>query len=81
MRIGGRQIKFSILFKMLTVFLVMVAAFACWWCYWALPKFQADKMRDAEIRTKNAVELACGALNYVYGMEASGLLGRTEAQA
>jgi methyl-accepting chemotaxis protein len=81
MRIGRRQIRFSILFKMLLVFLVMVAAFACWYCYWALPKFQADKMRDAEIRTKNAVELAYGALNYVYGMEASGLLGRNEAQA
>jgi len=81
MRIGGRQIKISILFKMLLVFIAVIAAFACWWCYWALPKFQADKMRDAEIKTKNAVELACGALNYVYGMEASGLLGRNEAQA
>jgi methyl-accepting chemotaxis protein len=81
MRIGSRQIKISILFKMLMVFLVVIAAFACWWCYWALPKFQADKMRDAEIRTKNAVELAWGALNYVQQMEQSGLLPRDQAQA
>ena len=81
MRIGGRQIKFSILFKLLTVFLVMAAAFACWYCYWALPKFQADKMRDAEIRTKNAVELAWGALNYVQQMELSGLITTDQAQA
>jgi len=81
MRIGSRQIRISILFKMLMVFLVVIAAFACWWCYWALPKFQADKMRDAEIRTKNAVELAWGALNYVQQMEQSGLLPRDQAQA
>ncbi len=81
MRIGRRQIKFSILFKLLTVFLVMAAAFACWYCYWALPKFQADKMRDAEIRTKNAVELAWGALNYVQQMELSGLITTDQAQA
>jgi methyl-accepting chemotaxis protein len=81
MRIGGRQIKFSILFKVLLVFLVAVAVFACWYCYWALPKFQADKVRDAEIRTKNAVELACGALSYVHQMEESGLLTTDMAQA
>ncbi len=81
MRIGHRQIKISILFKMLVVFLAVIAAFACWWCYYALPKFQADKMRDAEIRTKNAVELAWGDLNYVYQMEQSGLLPTDQAQA
>jgi methyl-accepting chemotaxis protein len=81
MRIGGRQIKFSILFKILTVSFVVLAAFACWYCYWALPKFQADKVRDAEVRTQNAVELAWGALNYVYQMEQSGMLPRDQAQA
>jgi methyl-accepting chemotaxis protein len=81
MRIGGRRIRVNILFKMLVVFLMVVTAFACWWCYWALPKFQADKMRDAEIRTQNAVELAWGALNYVYQMEQAGLLPRDQAQA
>ncbi len=74
MRIGHRQIRVSILFKMLVVFLLVIATFACWWCYWALPKFQADKMQDAEVRTQNAVELAWGALNYVYQMEQSGLV-------
>jgi len=81
MRIGHRQIRVSILFKMLVVFLLVIASFACWWCYWALPKFQADKMRDAEVRTQNAVELAWGALNYVYQMEQAGLLPRDQAQA
>jgi methyl-accepting chemotaxis protein len=80
MRIGHRQIRISILFKMLVVFLLVIAAFACWWCYWALPKFQADKIRDAEIQTKNAVEFAWGSLNYVYQMEQSGLLPRDQAQ-
>jgi len=81
MRIGHRQMRVSILFKMLVVFLLVIATFACWWCYWALPKFQADKVRDAEVRTQNAVELAWGALNYVYQMEQSGLLPRDQAQA
>ena len=81
MRIGGRQLKFSILFKMMTVSFVMLVAFACWYCYWALPRFQADKIRDAETRTRNAVELACGAINYVHQMEQSGLLTTDQAQA
>ena len=81
MRIGGRQLKFSILFKMMTVSFVVLVAFACWYCYWALPRFQADKIRDAETRTRNAVELACGAINYVHQMEQSGLLTTEQAQA
>ena len=81
MRIGGRQLKFSILFKMMTVSFVVLVAFACWYCYWALPRFQADKIRDAETRTRNAVELACGAINYVHQMEQSGLLTTDQAQA
>ncbi|MBN2098476.1 MAG: cache domain-containing protein, partial [Dehalococcoidia bacterium] len=81
MRIGGRQIKISILFKIMAVSFVVLVVIACWYCYWALPKFQADKVQDAEIRTQNAVELAWGALNYVYQMEQSGLLPRDQAQA
>jgi len=81
MRIGRKQIKIGILFKMLLVFLVVMAGFACWWCYWALPRIHDEKMRDAEIRTQNAVELAWGALNYVQQMEASGLIPRSQAQA
>jgi len=81
MRIGRRQIKFSILFKITTVSFVVLVAFACWYCYWALPRFQADKMRDAEIRTKNAVELACGAVAFVHQMEQSGLVTTDQAQA
>lgn len=81
MRIGRRQMRVSILFKMLVVFLLVITAFACWWCYWALPKFQADKVQDAEVRTQNAVELAWGALNYVYQMEQSGLMTTDQAQA
>jgi methyl-accepting chemotaxis protein len=81
MRIGGRQLKFSILLKMMTVSFVVLVAFACWYCYWALPRFQADKIRDAETRTRNAVELACGAINYVHQMEQSGLLTTDQAQA
>jgi methyl-accepting chemotaxis protein len=81
MRIGRKQIKIGILFKMLLVFFVVVTVFACWWGYWALPKIHAEKMRDAEIRTRNAVELAWGALNYVQQMEASGLIPRSQAQA
>ncbi len=81
MRTGRRQIRVNILFKMLVVFLAVIAAFACWWCYWALPKFQADKIRDAEIRTKNAVELAWGAISFVQQMEQSGLVTTDQAQA
>jgi len=80
MTIGHRQIRVSILFKMLTVFLLVITSFACWWCYWALPRFEADKMRDAEVRTKNAVELAWGAINQVHQMEQSGLMTSYDAQ-
>jgi methyl-accepting chemotaxis protein len=81
MKIGHRQIKISILFKIMAVSFVVLVIIACWYCYWALPRFQADKVHDAEIRTQNAVELAWGALNYVYQMEQSGLLPRDQAQA
>lgn len=80
MRLGHRRIRVNILFKMLVVFLLVITAFACWWCYWALPKFQADKVRDAEVRTQNAVELAWGAINQVHQMEQSGLMSSYEAQ-
>ncbi len=76
-----RRIKIGILPKMLLVCLVIITAFGIFWSYWALPKFQADKMQDAEIRTKNAVELAWGTVNYIYGLETSGLVSTSEAQA
>ena len=77
----GRQIRVSILLKLLGVFFVVIAAFACFWGYWALPRFQADKMRDAEDKTRNAVELACGALDFVQEMEQAGLMTADQAQA
>ncbi len=81
MRIGGRQIRISILGKLLAVFLLVVAAFACFWGYWALPKFQSDKMQDAEDKTRNAVELACGAVDFVAQMEQQGLIASDMAQS
>ncbi len=81
MRIGGRRIRFSILAKLLLVFLAVVAAFTLFWGYWALPRFQSDKMRDAEDKTRNAVQLACGALDFVEQMEQAGLMTPDQAQA
>ncbi len=81
MRIGGRQIRVSILFKMFAVFFIMLAAFACWYGYLVLPRFQADKIQDAEDRTKNAVELAWGALGFVHQMEQAGMMTTDQAQA
>lgn len=81
MRIRHRQVRISILFKMFAVFFMMLAAFAGWYGYWVLPKFQADKIRDAEDRTKNAVELAWGTLSFVHQMEQSGLMSTDQAQA
>ena len=81
MTIGGRRIRFSILFKLYAVFFAVIAAFALFWGYWALPRFQADKMQDAEDKTRNAVELACGALGFVQEMEQAGLMTTDQAQA
>jgi methyl-accepting chemotaxis protein len=81
MRMGGRQIRVSILFKMFAVFFMMLAAFACWYGYLVLPRFQADKIQDAEDRTKNAVELAWGALTFVHQMEQAGMMTTDQAQA
>ncbi|MDM8000948.1 MAG: methyl-accepting chemotaxis protein [Dehalococcoidia bacterium] len=81
MKIGHRRFRFNILLKMLAVFLLVITAFACWWCYWALPKFQADKVQDAQARTQNAVELAWGAIAQVYQMQQSGLMPEDQAKA
>ena len=81
MRIGGRQIRVSILFKLLVVFLAVMATIGCFWGYWALPHFQADKMQDARDKTRNAVELAWGALDFVQEMEQAGMMTTDQAQA
>ncbi len=81
MRIGGRRIRVGIFARLIVVFLVIVAAFTCFWGYWALPRFQADKMHDAEDKTRNAVQLACGAIDFVHRMEQAGMMSTGEAQA
>jgi methyl-accepting chemotaxis protein len=80
MRTGRRQIKVSILFKITTVLFVVLVAIACWYCFWALPRFQADKVRDSEMRNKSAVELAWSGLDQVHEMCRSGLLSESEAR-
>ncbi len=79
--IRGRRIRTSILARLIVVFLIIVAAFTCFWGYWALPRFQADKMRDAQHKTRNAVELACGTIEFVHEMEQAGVMTSAEAQA
>ncbi len=55
-----KPIKMRLLVKMLMACLVVIAAFGLFWGYYALPRFQADKMLDEETKSKQEVELAVG---------------------
>ena len=76
-----KPIKMRLLVKMLMACLVVIAAFGIFWGYYALPRFQADKMLDKETKAKQEVELASGVVNYWYNLEASGEVTRGEAQS
>ncbi len=74
MKIMGRQVRVRLLPKMLSVCFAIVAAFALFWGYWALPRFQSDKLHDKEIKAKEEVEIAWCVADYWYQLETTGTI-------
>ena len=80
MRIMGRKVRVRLLPKMLAVCLAIVAAFALFWCYWALPRFQSDKLHDKEMKAREEVEIAWCMADYWHQLETLGVVTPSEAQ-
>ena len=76
-----KLLRMGFLPKLLLVCLFYVTVHDLCWTYWVQSRFQREYQQAAETRTRDEVEIAYSVLDQWYGLEASGSLSRSQAQA
>jgi methyl-accepting chemotaxis protein len=76
-----RRVRIPLLYKMFVVFSMVPATYALYLAILGMPRMEAVVWQQAEIRAQEHSDVAWSSLEYFYGLEVSGEMTRTEAQA
>jgi methyl-accepting chemotaxis protein len=80
-RILGKEVRIGLFLKLLLACLMVTFVYDMYMAWYSLPKVRANMRQEMEVRTQEETEIAWGTVNFCYQLEASGLVGRAEAQA
>ncbi len=81
LKIGGKPIKFGLLFKLWVLALLVTTAYDLYFVYYAMPTYEDVIIGYYERETRAESQVAWGVLDKYYHLEEAGVLSRSDAQA